>query len=98
MTTITDLVGEYVHVAGSGGVAWYVRRAETEMKLVEPDFGDDDPGDWWPEDEDFEEVRTGYVVCVMVGDDREFVFDPSDCTIIDEDDFCHSCGQTGCSW
>lgn len=44
-----------------------------------------------------EESDTGFVRAVMVGDDRVFVLDPDDLTPIDEDDYCHGCGQLGCS-
>lgn len=33
----------------------------------------------------------------MVGDDRTWEFDREECTVIDEDDFCHECGQIGCT-
>jgi hypothetical protein len=71
-------------VRGHGGVAWRVYGWETEP------------------DEDTEwsgcENRTGMVICVMVGDDQRFTFDPEDITPIDEDTYCACCGQIGCSW
>ena len=66
-----------------GGIAWRIYGWETEP------------------DEDTEwsgyEVRTGRVVAVMVGDDRRFTFDPADVTPLDELDYCHVCGQMGCT-
>ena len=37
--------------------------------------------------------RTGNIIAHMFGDDKEWTLDPSDLTLIDEDDFCHECGQ-----
>jgi hypothetical protein len=34
---------------------------------------------------------------VMVGDDREHIVDPADLIVIDDEDYCHSCGQLGCT-
>lgn len=69
-------------VSGEAGIAWRVLGWETEP------------------DEDTEwsgiENRTGRLVCVMVGDDRKFTFAPEDLTPLDEDEYCPSCGQTGC--
>jgi hypothetical protein len=51
-------------------------------------------------DEDTEwsgyEIPTGKVVMTMVGDDREFIVDPDDVTLIAENDYCPGCGQIGC--
>lgn len=69
-------------VQGHRDVAWRVYGWETEP------------------DEDTEwsgyENRTGRVVCVMVGDDRKFTFDPEDLTPLDDLDYCAECGQIGC--
>jgi hypothetical protein len=70
-------------VARHGGVAWTVLGWETEP------------------DEDTEwsgyEQRTGQVVCVMVGDDSRFTFDPDDIAPLARDAYCGSCGQVGCT-
>jgi hypothetical protein len=39
----------------------------------------------------------GKAIVVMIGDDREHIVDPEDLTHIDEDDYCHECGQVGCT-
>lgn len=40
--------------------------------------------------------NTDLAVMVMVGDDREHVIDVDDCIPIDDNDYCHVCGQIGC--
>lgn len=42
--------------------------------------------------------RAGKIECHMIGDDRTFVFDPADCTLLDSGEFCWDCGQVGCYW
>ena len=37
-------------------------------------------------------------VCVMVGDDRKFEIDFEDIIIINDDEFCRSCGDLNCNW
>lgn len=69
-------------VSGHGGVAFVVIGWETE-----PNDDTEQSG---------YENRTGRLICVMVGDDRRWAFDPEDVTPIDEDDYCHECGQIGC--
>ena len=46
------------------------------------------------EDPEFE--RTGRVVVVMIGDDKQHLVDPEDLVALDEDAYCHECGQIGC--
>lgn len=72
-------------VAGYRGVAfWLVGYA--------PDTTyDEDTGEY----EDI--VRDDQVVAVMVGDDRKHIVDVDDLTKLDDDDYCHSCGQVGCT-
>lgn len=66
------------------GVAWHVLGWE-----VEPD-----------EDTEWSGImqRTGKVVAVMVGDDRKHTFEPDELTPLGDEDYCPSCGQTGCQW
>lgn len=40
--------------------------------------------------------RTGEVVCVMVGDDHHWTFDPGALTPIARESYCGECGQIGC--
>lgn len=69
--------------SGSAGVAWYVTRFVTSR---------DEDYEWTG----IENVDTSRVVCVMVGDDRDFTFDVSDLVELEEGDYCRECGQIGC--
>lgn len=69
-------------VAGFGGVAFYVLGWETEP---------DEDTVW-----SGYEQRTGKVVCVMVGDDKRWSFDPEDVTALEREEYCGECGQIGC--
>jgi len=42
------------------------------------------------------ETRTGNVIAVMVGDDRQFSIEPEDLSPLEENDYCFECGQIGC--
>jgi hypothetical protein len=64
------------------GVAFYVRGWETE-----PDQDTEWSG---------QEVRTGRVIAVMVGDDYKHRCDPEDLIPIERKEFCGGCGQIGC--
>ena len=37
------------------------------------------------------------VRAVMIGDDRTHIVDVDDLTLIADEDYCHECGQLGCS-
>ena len=68
---------------GAAAVAWYVYGHE-----LEPD-----------EDTEWSGIsnRTGRVLASMVGDDQAFAVDIEDLEIIDDKDYCSSCGQIGCT-
>lgn len=70
-------------ISGYEGIAWAVLGWETQP---------DEDAEW----SGYEE-RTGEIVCVMVGDDKRFRFDPSEITPLDEGAYCHECGQIGCT-
>ena len=70
-------------VQGYKGIAWSVWGWETEPN------GDTE----WSGLEE----RTGRVLATMVGDDRQFAFDKEDITPLNEVDYCHQCGQIGCT-
>jgi len=42
------------------------------------------------------EIRTGRILCWMVGDDRDLTLDPGDLEPINRGDYCGECGQIGC--
>jgi len=73
---------EAYKVNGWNSIAWRVYGWETQP------------------DEDTEwsgyETRTGNIICVMVGDDRQFSFNPEDVTALNDGDYCSECGQIGC--
>ena len=69
-------------VAGYRGIAWHAYGWETQPT---------EDTEW-----DGIEERTGLVVCVMVGDDRRFTFEPEELTPLRDDDYCGTCGQIGC--
>lgn len=71
-------------VSGWGkGIAFWVRGWETEP------------------DEDTEwsgyENRTGRLIMTMVGDDAHHSVDPDDVSPLNDDAYCHECGQVGCT-
>ena len=43
------------------------------------------------------EEPTGFVLVVMVGDDRRHAVRPEELTKIEELDYCAECGQLGCT-
>lgn len=73
---------EAYRIDGHGGVAWYVLGWETEPT---------EDTEW-----DGIEERTGQLVCVMVGDDRRWTFDPEDVHPLERHEYCGGCGQIGC--
>lgn len=64
------------------GIAWYVMGWHTAP---------DEDTEWTGIEE-----RTGQIVCRMVGDDKDYLFDPEDMEKIDREDYCGECGQIGC--
>lgn len=71
-------------VEGYGGVAWHAYSYESVL----------DENYEWTGIVNYNKER---VNCYMIGDDRTFTFDISDLTVIPEDEFCHECGQIGCT-
>lgn len=70
--------------------------AVDEIDVIVDEWVDDDGEAWVTYGT--EEVADGDVICHMIGDDRPIRLDPADCTIVDEDEVCWSCGQVGCGW
>ena len=99
-TTTLDLDARYA-VRGWKGIAFRIwgfpQVWEPNTALVVDDEtgeeSEEDTGEGeWIDGEDH-----GRVIVVMVGDDRKHEVDTEDLTKIDEDAYCHSCGQIGCS-
>jgi len=92
------LAGDLVSVDGYDGVAW---RVSGPQLVWEPDMTvceDEDGNEWEEPTDDGEWVPGDRIVCVMVGDDRDFDFDPEDLTPLPDDQDVCSCGQIGCGW
>jgi hypothetical protein len=70
-------------VKGWSGIAFWILGWETEPTEETEWSGMED--------------RTGNVIGIMVGDDRKHSIDPDDLTPLDEEGFCHGCGQIGCN-
>lgn len=64
---------------------------------LEPGSKDCDHENMFPNEEPIYE-RTGNLVCIMIGDDRHYTFEPEDLVEIAGQDYCGSCGQVGCPW
>jgi hypothetical protein len=83
MVALMEWVGKTVTVDGYSGIAFHVDAIRTEA---------DDDTIW-----SGIEVETGQLETHMVGDDRMFLAWPEELTVLDEDAFCHECGQVGCT-
>jgi hypothetical protein len=79
------LPGSAVRVAGSEGIAFRVDGMPTR-RLADYDWSG------------IELVNPSQRRVHMIGDDREWVVDVDDLTPLDDDDYCGTCGQIGCSW
>lgn len=90
-------------VAGYGGIAFYVTGPSIEQTeadwVLDHDADDCEHDDEqcyaWNPCEDIE--STQFVDAIMVGDDRVHSVDVDYLTAIGEEDYCHSCGQVGCT-
>jgi len=102
-TTTLDLSARY-RVDGYGGVAFYLLGwAQDEMapepwlEHLDDDCEHEEPGCWvYPEEPEYVDSTT-MVRAVMVGDDREHIIPVDDLTVIEDEDYCHECGQIGCT-
>ena len=59
-------------------------------------YPDENPANYLYNEPEEVEDRTR-IRAVMVGDDYVWTFDVDDFTAIDEDEYCHECGQIGCT-
>lgn len=79
-----DFTQAYTADGWSSGIAWRVTRWQTEP---------DEDTEWTGY-----EQPTGRLVAHMIGDDRDFTFEPEELTPLEDEDFCSECGQVGCGW
>lgn len=78
-------------------VVGYVQRWEPETSIIVDDDGTEHESET-EEGEFVDDIESGRVRAVMVGDDHENKVDLADLTEIDESTFCPECGQIGCGW
>lgn len=101
MTTTTELdLSARYSVEGYGGIAFYALGYATEWTEEEWIYcgegdEDDEANYLYNEPEEIEDRSRARMV--MVGDDRVHLIDVEDLTVIGEDDYCHECGQIGCT-
>lgn len=98
--TLEGLDGSARYSDGRGvalRIAGWVKRWEPTLCLgLDEETGkeceiESGEGEW------VDDVESGRVIVVMVGDDSEAEIDFSDLTKIDDDDYCGGCGQIGCT-
>lgn len=83
-------------VRGCSGIAFYLLGWAVKFEPVICFVEDKDGNE--VEIGEFESVPDfGNVVAVMVGDDRRHVVEVDDLQELDEKEFCHVCGQIGCT-
>ncbi len=89
----------HYRVDGYRGIAWsligYAHETLPTICYGEDEDGNEVELEDWSETERVDDLTK--VVAVMVGDDRKFTFDVDEVTPINEDAFCHECGQIGCT-
>lgn len=83
-TELTEVRFDLPHrVEGYDGIAWHI---------LDYNKYDDEDTVWTGEPV----VDYDNVVAIMVGDNRRHIICIDDIEPIDEDDYCHVCGQIGC--
>ena len=87
-------------VEGWPGIAvWidgYPKKWEPYLALDEDEDGNEievetGEGEW------VDDIESGEVLAVMVGDDKRHTVDIEDLILIDDLDYCTECGQIGCT-
>ena len=65
---------------------------------------------WWFNDDDemvevfddegemINDYESGIVLAYMIGDDQLHELDFDDLVKVEDDEYCHECGQIGCGW
>jgi hypothetical protein len=91
-------------VEGWGGIAVYIRgwtkeeRYEGDLLICDDEDCDHSASEMCWAEGDTSIIEGDMLRVVMVGDDREHEVDPDDLVMLDDDDYCSSCGQIGCGW
>lgn len=98
-----DFTARY-SVRGYRGIAFYLlgyateQQYEGDLLLCDDEECDHQTSEMcWAEGDWSIVTDTDKVRAVMVGDDREHIIDIDDLTKIADDDYCHGCGQIGCT-
>lgn len=87
-----------VKVKGWKGVAFDILGPAMTVAEIDPEELEGDLEDQLQQVLDMEFVPSEQFVRVrMVGDDKVYEVDKDDCTEISEEDYCHECGQLGCT-
>jgi len=94
-------VGDYVRAVGFKGIALYIiGKSQIEIDDSFCDHSSSIYATYCPYcngDEYLPTIECDDIYdCVMVGDDKVYRIDKEDLCLIDEDEFCGSCGQIGC--
>ena len=88
-------------VEGHPGIAWRATKHSSEIQECQghPDEGET-MGEAYYCDGSCEEsqIDESRVICHMIGDDRDFEFEITELTKLDDEEYCGSCGQIGCGW
>lgn len=95
MSKTIDFSAHYM-VDGYNGVAFWLKRHATTIYEVEHEYTDID-GNTLIEYSYEEDIDPDMVIAVMVGDDREHLVHVSNLELLEDDDYCSTCGQIGCS-
>lgn len=93
--TTLDFDARY-SVAHMPGVAWRLIKY-VPIEVEEPYSYVDEDGETIYDSVFVEDINPNMVIAVMIGDDRKHEIDVDDLILIDEDDYCHECGQMGCT-
>lgn len=91
-------------VSGYGGIAFWLKRYSTteeyegDYLICEDEDCDHSLGELcWTEGDTSIVTDLDWVIAVMVGDDREHLVEVGELTVIADEDYCHECGQIGCT-
>ena len=97
---ILDFEDKRYSVAGYKGIAFWLKGYPKKLvqywALEEDEYGQEI--EYPLEEEWIDDLESGQIIAVMVGDDMEHIVSVSDLEELSEDDFCSCCGQIGCGW